>query len=74
MERFWPRNEKFQIGTIIKTTSDNGSDDWCNAGKRSWNKNGIVIDRSDAHGLCYEIVHDDGSIAWYEPEELEVIR
>jgi len=31
---------------------------------------GRVVGHSDSHGLCYHVVHDDGTDAWYDPSEL----
>lgn len=42
--------------------------------KKRFGRSGLVADYSDSHGLCYEVVHKDGSRAWYDPLELEVIN
>jgi len=31
---------------------------------------GVITNYSNSHGLCYQVRHDDGTAAWYEPEEL----
>ena len=31
---------------------------------------GVVTDSSDSHGLCFEVEHEDGTSAWYNPDEL----
>jgi hypothetical protein len=34
---------------------------------------GLIVDQSDRHGLCYGVYHRvDGSVAWYDPDELEL--
>ena len=70
---YWPTDEELQYGTKVRTTVDAGANDWTAEGraKRRWGARGTVIDRSDAHGLCYGVRHKDGSVAWYEPTELE---
>lgn len=46
-------------------------DDWTleNCQARQWGVKGKVIDLSNTHGLCYRIQHDDGTDAWYDPQE-----
>lgn len=36
------------------------------------NAKGIIIGYSNSHGLAYEVLHDDGQAAWYDPSELLV--
>lgn len=31
---------------------------------------GVIQDYSNSHGLCYHVQHDDGTYAWYAPDEL----
>ena len=31
---------------------------------------GTVTGHSDGHGLCYKVIHDDGTEAYYDPDEL----
>jgi len=68
-----PTEESLQIGTQVLTTEDAGADDWAEEAKakRKWGVTGTVVDRSDSHGLCYRVKHEDGSTAWYEPAELK---
>ena len=35
-----------------------------------WGEEGIVIKVSNSHGLCYQVLHEDGTRPWYEPDEL----
>jgi hypothetical protein len=49
--------------------------DWTNPAARRWYVSGRIVDRSDAHGECFFVLHDKvGGIAmgsgWYEPAEL----
>lgn len=37
-------------------------------------KKGIIINYSNSHGICYKVKHADGTQAFYEPEELELIK
>lgn len=34
------------------------------------NASGVITRHSDSHGLCFEVLHKDGSTAWYDPDEL----
>ncbi len=58
------------IGSKV-TTLHSKTDDWSFEAKqaRKWGVNGTVTDLSNSHGLCYEIKHDDSSVAWYDPSE-----
>jgi hypothetical protein len=38
-----------------------------------WGVYGIIVRCHDSHGLCYKVQHDDGSVAPYNPEELEEV-
>lgn len=57
---------------MVRTTHSQ-TDDWTSEGKlaRKWNVKGQVIDLSNSHGLCYQVKHEDGTWAWYDPCELE---
>lgn len=68
-----PTEESLQLGTQVLTTEDAGADDWTEEAlaDRKWGVKGTIIDRSDSHGLCYCVKHEDGSTAWYEPAELK---
>jgi hypothetical protein len=65
------------LGVTVRTVADAGSKDWDEGAKEQrngrWGKNGHIDDYSDAHGLTYRVVFEDGRGAWYEPEELEVV-
>src|SRR3990172_8985073 len=68
----WPKTSRLQYATVVLTTKDAGSIDWVRPRRNvRWGTVGTIIDRSDAHGLCYLVKHTDSSEAWYEPDELE---
>lgn len=33
-------------------------------------RRGVITDRSDSHGLCYEVTFRNGTVAWFYPEEI----
>lgn len=59
-------------GTKVKTTEDAGSTDWSDPARQhvKWGAVGIVLSHSDSHGRVYQVLHNDETVAWYEPEEL----
>lgn len=62
----------FPIDQRVVTTKDAGKGDWLR-GIRSncrWGVAGVIRDVSTGHGWCYLVEHEDGSIQWYEHEEL----
>lgn len=40
---------------------------------RKPNAHGVIVGRSDSHGLCYKVQHEDGTIAYYDPDEIEIL-
>ena len=49
---------------------------WVNKKARRWGVTGTVVQRSDAHGECFRVYHDDPEgpdSAWYETRELTEI-
>lgn len=70
---FWPTGEPLQFGTKVRTTCDAGGEDWTDTMARRWGVDGVVVDRSDAHGLCYCVRYTDGSEGWFDPAELAMI-
>lgn len=66
-----------KVGTQVRTTKENVSlrGEWASEARamRKWGMVGVVSDYSDAHGLCYEVYHNDKTHGWYDPSELEVI-
>ncbi len=65
-------------GKLVKTTKPNLSkrEEWTAEGwaKRKWGVYGHVITHHDSHGLCYDVQHDDGTQACYDPSELRVVK
>lgn len=74
MNTKWP---PLGAGVRVKTLTPDLSkrSDWTEAAWRSKRAGmtGKIVQHYDAHGLCYEIYHDDGTIGYYAPEELEVL-
>ena len=67
---------RFTIGTHVKTLKEvftfgynEGARDNC-----KWGVKGTIVEVHDSHGLCYIVLHTDGSRAPYEPEELKEIK
>lgn len=60
-------------GTMVKTTQPNWDlrDEWTDEGwaERKWGVHGKVIIHHDSHGLCYDVQHEDGTVACYDPSE-----
>jgi hypothetical protein len=71
-EKYWPYADRFQPYAEVVTMADNGAEDWDRPRSARWGVQGTVIDRSDAHGLCYCVRHRDDSMGWYAPNELEL--
>jgi len=67
--------QKEMVGRLVKTIDDADSDYWNNPKARGcqWGVLGQIIHYSNSHGLCFKVRHNDGSIAWYDPEELELL-
>ncbi len=72
--------EKFDgipMGTQVKTTqSKTPRHEWTNEGwaKRKWGVRGTVVDHHGAHGLYYDVRHEDGTEGPYDPSELEIVK
>ena len=75
------RDRYFRIGDKVITTKDAGRDDWYDPGVRCWGVKGTIIDRSDAHGLCFKVAYDKVAYggdfdviidAWFDHDELEL--
>ncbi len=63
-------------GTRIRTTAPNMDmrDEWTLAAweKKRWGVGGVIVTHHDSHGLCYDVLHDDGTEASYDPSEFEL--
>ena len=73
-------NEKWppiDPGTPVVTTQPNVKlkKEWTAAGweEKKWGVHGIIQGHHDSHGLCYDIRHEDGSSATYDPSEFAVV-
>ncbi|MEK7640643.1 MAG: hypothetical protein AAB389_01455 [Patescibacteria group bacterium] len=64
-------------GTHVRTTQVNLSKlkEWTNEAlaQRKWGIKGKVIGHHDSHGLCYDVLHEDGTEGCYDPSELAII-
>jgi len=72
-DQFLPDPERLPIGAHVLTLRDAGSTDW-SKGKRNgvrWGVEGTVVAVHDSHGLVYDVKHDDGTTAPYEPAEIQ---
>jgi len=73
-DKKWP---PLDPGTVVKTTKPNlekrseWTDEWW--AKRQWGVRGTILRHHDSHGLCYEVLHADGTEGYYDPTELQVI-
>ena len=64
---------EIEINSRVRTTKPNGSSGWSEPRKAKWGVLGFVFDKSDSHGVCYGVKHEDGSEAYYEIDELELL-
>lgn len=62
----------FAIDQRVVTTEDAGADDWRSGTRENcrWGVAGVIRDAETGHGWCYLIEHEDGSMQWYDHEEL----
>lgn len=70
----WP---PLDPGTRVKTLSAKLSDrEWMPEAllARKWGVTGTILRHHDSHGLCYDVLHDDGGEGCYDPSEFEVIE
>ena len=66
-----------QHGTKVRTTKPNMAlrSEWTNQGlaSKKWGVEGTVIAHHDSHGLSYDVRHEDGTIGYYDPSELDEV-
>lgn len=65
-----------EIGDRVKTLTDKGGRDysaWAMRGFAQWGAEGVICTMSNAHRAVFLVAHEDGTSAWYDPNELEVI-
>lgn len=71
----WP---PLDPGTTVRTTQPNLEQrgEWTDEGwaKRKWGVKGKILTHHDSHGLCYDVLHEDGSQGCYNPSEIEVVE
>ncbi len=64
-------------GTTVRTTKPNWDlfHEWTDEAwnERKWGAKGTVLTHHDSHGLCYEVQHEDETVGYYDPSELEVV-
>lgn len=64
-------------GTRIKTYKPNTDmrGEWTDEAwhSRKWGILGTILRHHDSHGLCYDVRHDDGSEAPYDPSEFDTL-
>lgn len=69
----WPPLDPY---TRVRTTTKKLSDkEWTPEAlvARKWGVTGRIVTHHDSHGLCYDVLHDDGTEGCYDPSELEVL-
>ena len=75
MKKKWPPLDQ---GTRVLTTKPDLSDwdQWTAEGLKAkrWGEKGRIIRHIDVHGLCYEVQHVDGRMAWYGPNEFVELK
>lgn len=71
----WPPIDQ---GTAVMTTKPNWSkrEEWTDEGwaRRKWGAQGKVIGHHDSHGLCYVVLHQDGTTASYDSSEIKIAK
>jgi hypothetical protein len=63
------------IGASVMTLKPLHDEEYTSLGQssRKWGLQGVVRSSHDSHGLCYEVVHEDGTFGCYDPDEIEII-
>jgi hypothetical protein len=65
---------RIEKGQLVKTVRGKpNATDWTPQAlaSRKWGILGVVAGYHDSHGLFYDVKHQDGSMGFYEPHELE---
>lgn len=64
-------------GTRIKTYKPNPDKrkEWTDLAwhSRMWGVLGTIVRHHDSNGLCYDVQHDDGTRAYYDPSEFDTL-
>lgn len=60
---------------VLTVKSEKVSNDWMPTvlNSRKFDVTGKIVRISNAHGLCYEVLHSDGSSSYYDPWELKKV-
>lgn len=60
----------------VLTLERDDSNAWVDGAREKcrWGEKGTIITYSNSHGLCFEVHHDEGGMAWYNPGELQLIQ
>ena len=70
--------EKITNGSKVRTQicAEVNREEWTERGweRKQWGVEGVVTGEHNSHGLCYEVTHEDGTKACYDPLELEVLE
>ena len=61
---------------VITRHITNPPTDWTPeaAKARRFEVRGTVLRAQTGHGLCYSVLHEDGTVGAYEPQELELVK
>ena len=71
----WP-SMPFQKGDRVRTANKLTGQNYTPEGQKERlpGMTGTIIELSNSHGLCFEVNHDELGTAWYDPEELTLIK
>lgn len=58
------------FGIRVRTASVLERRDFGAAVIRRPSVSGVIVAKSDSHGLCFQVRHEDGAAGWYDPDEL----
>jgi len=65
-------------GTKVRTqfAQEVNREEWTEVGweRKQWGVEGVVTGEHNAHGQSYDVTHEDGTKACYDPMELEILE
>ena len=63
---------RLRPGTWVITFKSAERDTWTDNTRSAcqWGAKGTIVAHHDSHGLCYDVIHADGTTACYDPDEL----
>lgn len=72
-DRYFNRKYEYFVKTKKFRTPEEQRRDWTQESidAKIYGVRGQIVDRSDAHGVCYGVKIGD-EVIWYDPEELEL--